>query len=48
MGDVDVQAIAAVFGGGGHVKAAGATMQMPLRDAIAAVEREVSRALNGT
>ena len=48
MGDVDVQSIAAVFGGGGHVKAAGATMQMPLRDAIAAVEREVSRALNGT
>jgi bifunctional oligoribonuclease and PAP phosphatase NrnA len=47
MGDVNVQAIAAVFGGGGHVKAAGATMRMSVQDAIAAVEREVRQSLNG-
>ncbi len=44
-GDVDVQRIAATFGGGGHRKAAGATMNMPLTEAIAAVESRVRAAL---
>ncbi len=44
--DVDVQAITAVFGGGGHKKAAGATIPGPLTHAIAAVEREVEKALD--
>lgn len=43
--DVDVQAIASVWGGGGHKKAAGATLRMPLAAAVAAVEQEVQRAL---
>lgn len=43
--DVDVQAIAGVWGGGGHKKAAGATMKMSLAAAAAAVEAEVQRAL---
>ena len=38
---------ASVFGGGGHVKAAGATMRMSVEEAIEAVEREVRRVLNG-
>ncbi len=46
-GDVDVQAVASVFGGGGHRKAAGATLKMPMDECIAAVEREVSKALKG-
>ncbi|MCA8974911.1 MAG: hypothetical protein KDC98_09320, partial [Planctomycetes bacterium] len=43
--DVDVQRICAVFGGGGHKKAAGATLQMTLGEAEGAVVAEVSRAL---
>ncbi len=43
--DVDVQAIAATWGGGGHKKAAGATLRMPLPAAVVAVEDEVRRAL---
>lgn len=43
--DVDVQRIAATFGGGGHKKAAGATMAMPLPVAAQAVEAEVRAAL---
>ena len=45
MGDIDVQAIAAGFGGGGHVKASGATMRMALPDAVSAVEERVREAL---
>jgi phosphoesterase RecJ-like protein len=44
-GDVDVQAIVAQFGGGGHKKAAGATMRMPLAAAEAAIEAAVQQAL---
>lgn len=43
--DVDVQAIAATFGGGGHKKAAGATMNMTMPQAEAAVEAAVAAAL---
>lgn len=46
-GDVDVQAIASVFGGGGHRKAAGATLKMAMDECVAAVEQEVSKALSG-
>jgi len=44
-GDVDVQAIAKKLGGGGHRKAAGATIGMPMAQCIAAVERQVLTAL---
>jgi phosphoesterase RecJ-like protein len=44
--DVDVQAIVQTWGGGGHKKAAGATLRMPLAEAIAAVESGVGRALS--
>lgn len=44
-GDVDVQAIVAQFGGGGHKKAAGATMRMPLAVAESAIEAAVQQAL---
>ena len=45
-GDVDVRAIAAEFGGGGHVKAAGATLAGPLERARAEIERAVERRLD--
>ena len=44
-GDVDVQAIVAAFGGGGHKKAAGATMKMPLAAAETAIEAAVQQAV---
>jgi phosphoesterase RecJ-like protein len=44
-GDVDVQAIVAAFGGGGHKKAAGATLRMSLAAAEAAIEAAVQQAL---
>ncbi len=44
-GDVDVQAIVAQFGGGGHKKAAGATMKMTLAAAEAAIEAAVQQSL---
>ncbi|HEB54366.1 MAG TPA: hypothetical protein ENI87_14025 [bacterium] len=44
-GDVDVQAIVAAFGGGGHKKAAGATMKMGLAAAERAIEQAVQQAL---
>ena len=47
MGDVDVQAIAAELGGGGHKKAAGVTLRMSLSAAIDAVESRVLAALDG-
>jgi phosphoesterase RecJ-like protein len=43
--DVDVQRVAASFGGGGHKKAAGATVTMSLAEAGAAVEARVREAL---
>jgi len=39
-GDVDVRRLAAVFGGGGHAKAAGATLRWPLAEARARVVAE--------
>lgn len=44
-GDVDVQQIAASFGGGGHKKAAGAGMACSLEEAVRAVEEQVESAL---
>ena len=44
-GDVDVQAIAVEFGGGGHHKAAGATVTGSLAEVHAAVEARVRAAL---
>jgi bifunctional oligoribonuclease and PAP phosphatase NrnA len=46
-GDVDVQRIAAQFGGGGHVNAAGCTLAGPLPDATRAVLAAVRRAVDG-
>ncbi len=46
--DVDVQRIAATFGGGGHKKAAGAAMPGTLAEAAAALERRVQLALTET
>jgi phosphoesterase RecJ-like protein len=43
---VDVQAIVAVFGGGGHKKAAGATLRMSLDAAAVAIENGVQQALS--
>lgn len=44
-GDVDVQRIAATFGGGGHKKAAGAAMHCGLTAAVANLEERVRQAL---
>lgn len=44
-GDVDVQRIASSFGGGGHKKAAGATVALPLGDVVRALEERVGAAL---
>jgi len=44
-GGIDVQRIAASFGGGGHMKAAGASMSGTLAEATQALERRVSQAL---
>lgn len=44
-GDIDVQAIVSQFGGGGHKKAAGATMMMRLADAERAIHDAVQQAL---
>ena len=46
-GEVDVQRIAAQFGGGGHVNAAGCTMPGPLPEAKRAVLAAVRRAVDG-
>ncbi|MCA8954521.1 MAG: bifunctional oligoribonuclease/PAP phosphatase NrnA [Planctomycetes bacterium] len=45
MGRVDVQRIAARFGGGGHTKASGATIRLPVAAAVAEVEQAVAEAL---
>lgn len=47
VNDVDVQAIAAHFGGGGHRKAAGAQIRLPLAEAILSVRKKVESALAG-
>jgi phosphoesterase RecJ-like protein len=44
-GPVDVNALAGRFGGGGHVKAAGASLDVPLARAIPVVLAEARRAL---
>lgn len=44
-GDIDVQRIAATFGGGGHKKAAGSAMPGPLAEAAAALAERVRVAL---
>lgn len=46
--DIDVQAIVASFGGGGHKKAAGATLRMSLDAATAAIENRVQQALSSS
>jgi phosphoesterase RecJ-like protein len=46
-GDVDVQQIAAQFGGGGHVNAAGCTVPGPLAEATRVVLGAVRRAVEG-
>ena len=43
-GDVDVQAIVKPFGGGGHKKAAGASLAMSLAEAESAIEAAVKQA----
>ncbi len=40
----DVAVIAEKFGGGGHIKAAGATLEMPIEEAVAAVTAELEAA----
>jgi bifunctional oligoribonuclease and PAP phosphatase NrnA len=47
-GEADVNAIARHFGGGGHVKASGATLDASLADAVAAVLEKVRRELRRT
>ena len=47
-GDVDVQKIAAQFGGGGHVNAAGCTVAGPLPEATRIVLDAVRRAIDNT
>jgi len=47
-GDVDVQKIAAQFGGGGHVNAAGCTLAGPLPEATRIVLDAVRRAVDDT
>ncbi|MGH7343398.1 MAG: DHH family phosphoesterase, partial [Candidatus Rokuibacteriota bacterium] len=46
-GDVDVQKIAAQFGGGGHVNAAGCSLAGPLPEATRTVLAAVRRAVDG-
>ncbi|MNV57867.1 Bifunctional oligoribonuclease and PAP phosphatase NrnA [compost metagenome] len=44
-GKVNVAALAQTFGGGGHTRAAGAKVDLPLEQAIPHVVKEVSRLL---
>ena len=44
-GDLDVQSIVSLFGGGGHKKAAGATMHMSLSEAESALEQAIAQSL---
>ena len=45
VGFVDVAKVAAVFGGGGHVKAAGATMQGTCQDIIEQLAAQIEEQL---
>ena len=45
--NVDVNAIAALFGGGGHTKAAGATMNGTLDECLAALLEQVEKIMQG-
>jgi len=45
-GPIDVNRIARLFGGGGHAKASGATVELPLEQAVQQVIAEVARALS--
>lgn len=45
-GDVDVSRVAQIFGGGGHACAAGATVNLPMEQAIAAMLEAVGHAMN--
>ncbi|MCJ8344131.1 DHHA1 domain-containing protein [bacterium] len=47
-GDADVNQIASVFGGGGHAKAAGAKINLPLDEAIIKVVNECKKSLGHT
>jgi phosphoesterase RecJ-like protein len=47
MGDVDAAALAQTFGGGGHHKAAGASLEGPIAEVQAQVLAAVRRQLNG-
>ena len=47
-GDVDVYAIATKLGGGGHRKASGATLTMPMDEAVTRVEELVRVAIDGS
>ena len=44
-GDVDVNAVASYFGGGGHVKASGCTMQGSVYDVINNLTRPIAKQL---
>ncbi|MDR0339892.1 MAG: DHH family phosphoesterase, partial [Desulfovibrio sp.] len=45
MGDFDVRAVAALYGGGGHASAAGANVELPLAEAAETVLREIESRL---
>ena len=42
---MDVNAVAAVFGGGGHVRAAGCTLDKPLDEAKKLIVKEIEKRL---
>ena len=46
-GEVNVSRIASAFGGGGHVNAAGCTMDGPLDEACKTIIDAVNKALDG-
>ncbi|MDR0828146.1 MAG: bifunctional oligoribonuclease/PAP phosphatase NrnA [Desulfovibrio sp.] len=45
MGDFNVRAVTAVFDGGGHISAAGATVRLPLQEATRVVIEEIQKRL---
>ncbi len=47
-GSVDAASLCGRFGGGGHLRAAGAELRMPLRDAVPAVLEAVKEAITAT
>ena len=42
---IDVNAVAASFGGGGHIRAAGCTIERPLDEAKAIIVKEIEKRL---